>query len=312
MTRGRAYGNQVADGRASDPATACYPIAADAARAPKQADTLGENHSESEGMERFHVIVHVEDQIMSTGAKSEIYDREFFDRRDAAALQSARVVAPLVYDLLRPRSVVDVGCGRGAWLKAFEECGVEHVQGFDGDYETLLIGRQGFTPYDLSRMKKIEGHFDLAVCLEVLEHLSPESGRNVVDALTGAASVILFSAAIPGQGGTGHVNEQWPSYWRELFERRGYIFLDPLRRKIRDDQRVNFWYRQNLLMFASEEAVAANQLLKAEAAHESQADIEWIHISMVRKDRSVKAMLRAISHVLPSRLRKRLKRSIAS
>jgi 2-polyprenyl-3-methyl-5-hydroxy-6-metoxy-1,4-benzoquinol methylase len=166
-------------------------------------------------MALFKLSSHLEDRIMSTGAKSEIYDRDFFDLRDASALQSARVVAPLVYDLLRPRTVVDVGCGRGAWLRAFQECGVEHIQGLDGDYvdrEMLLIAPQSFTPYDLSRLKKIDGHFDLAICLEVLEHLSPESGCNVVDALTGAASVVLFSAAIPGQGGTGHVNEQWPSY----------------------------------------------------------------------------------------------------
>jgi SAM-dependent methyltransferase len=250
---------------------------------------------------------------VSASDKSEIYDSEFFDRRDAAAVESARAVAPLIYDLLHPHSVVDVGCGRGAWLRAFEECGVKHVQGFDGDYvdrERLLIAREAFKPYDLSTLRKIDGHFDLAICLEVLEHLPPEAGRNVVNALTEAASVVLFSAAVPGQGGTGHVNEQWPSYWRELFERRGYIFLDLLRRKIRDDQSVKFWYRQNIMLFASEEVVATNQLLKAEAARGSQADIEWVHISMVRKDRSGKAMLKVMSQVLPARLRKSLKKPI--
>jgi len=254
---------------------------------------------------------------VSAGAKSEIYNSEFFERRDAAALESARAIAPLVYDLLHTHSVVDVGCGRGAWLRAFEECGVERVQGFDGDHvdrEKLLIAREAFKPHDLSTLSKIDGHFDLAICLEVLEHLPAEAGRTVVNALTGAAPVILFSAAIPGQGGTGHVNEQWPLYWRELFERRGYIFLDLLRRKIRDDQRIKFWYRQNILLFASKEVVAANQLLQAEAARATKADIEWVHISMVRKDGSVKAKLKAvlklISEVLPAALRKRIKQPI--
>jgi hypothetical protein len=137
-----------------------------------------------------------------------------------------------------------------------------------------------------------------------------EAGRNVVNALTEAASVVLFSAAIPGQGGTGHVNEQWPAYWRDLFERHGYVFLDLLRRKIRDDQRIKFWYRQNILLFASKEVVANNRLLQAEAARGTQADIEWVHISMVRKDKGVKTTLRStlkvVSHVLPAGVRKRL------
>jgi hypothetical protein len=65
------------------------------------------------------------------------------------------------------------------------------------------------------------------------------------------APVVLFSAAIPGQGGYGHVNEQWPGYWARMFDECGYGVSDALRWAIWNDERVEPWYRQNLLLCAS-------------------------------------------------------------
>ena len=241
------------------------------------------------------------------------YDRTFFDNQYTGALESARAVVPLVRDLLHPRRVVDVGCGRGAWLRAFHEIGVDLIQGLDGDYvdrDTLLISAGTFVPVDLAELTKLPDNYDLAVCLEVLEHLSAQSGRNIVTALTEAAPVVLFSAAVPGQRGIGHVNEQWPEYWRRLFEARGYRMLDPIRPRIRDDQRVEWWYRQNILMFASEKAICSNEGLRAEASRGPQPELEWVNISMVRKDPSRNALIRAVSRALPVRLKRHLKRPI--
>jgi hypothetical protein len=241
------------------------------------------------------------------------YDQNFFDNHYAGALESARIVAPLVRDLLHPQRVVDVGCGRGAWLWAFREIGVEFIRGLDGDYVdrgTLLIPIESFVPADLAELTKLPGNYDLAVCLEVLEHLSPQSGRNIVAALTEAAPVILFSAAVPGQGGTGHVNEQWPEYWRQLFEARGYRMLDPIRPRIRDDRSVAWWYRQNILMFASEKAISFNEKLRVEVSREPQPELEWVHIFAVHKEHRRNALLRAVSRALPDRLKRHLKRPI--
>ncbi len=144
--------------------------------------------------------------MMLVHRPEKIYDKSFFDWLYTGALESARTVVPHARDLIHPRRIVDVGCGRGAWLRAFKEIGVEFIQGLDGDYvdrDTLLIPAESF-----------------------------------------------FSAALPGQGGTSHINEQWPEYWRRLFEARGYWMLDPIRPRIRDDKRVAWWYRQNILMFA--------------------------------------------------------------
>jgi hypothetical protein len=243
----------------------------------------------------------------------DFYDNDFFAAQVTGALESARVVAPLVCGLVQPRRVADLGCGRGAWLRAFKDSGVSFIQGFDGDYvdrDALLIPRESFLHADLAKLTKLPGKYDLALCLEVVEHLSPQSGLRIVAALTEAAPVVLFSAAIPGQGGTNHVNEQWSGYWRQRFEARSYRMLDPIRPLIRDDKRVAWWYRQNILLFASDAAISASPGLQAEAARQPQFELEWVHVSIVRKEHHRNIVLRTVSRALPVRIKKRLKRPL--
>src|SRR5262249_5217435 len=149
------------------------------------------------------------------------YDAAFYEAQADGSLRSARVVVPLVTRLVEPRSVVDVGCGVGTWLRAFVENGVEDVLGVDGAYvdrNRLCIDPARFQAMDLARPQPLGRTFDLAVCLEVGEHLPTRAAPGLVAMLT-AAPVVLFSAAIPGQGGTNHVNEQWPNFWQRLFSR---------------------------------------------------------------------------------------------
>jgi SAM-dependent methyltransferase len=225
-------------------------------------------------------------------------------------LPIGRAVAPSFCDQLQPRRVVDVGCGRGGWLRAFKECGVAFIRGLDGDYvgpDTLLIPLSSFTAPELEHLSDLQGSYDVAIFLEVLEHLSPRSGANVVNALTAAAPIVVFSAAIPGQGGTGHINEHWPEYWRELFARRGFRLFDPIRPLVREDYRIKFWYRQNIVMFASDQAIAVNEKLAKEAERSPHPNLEWVHVSIVRKDRSAKALMARISHAFPARLTRHIK-----
>ena len=192
---------------------------------------------------------------MSEGA----YGEAFFRFIDAAALRSARRVVPRVLEIVRPARVVDVGCGQGAWLSVFREHGVEEVLGVDGEWvdpERLLIPRERFRHRDLRQPLDLEGPFDLAVSLEVAEHLPPESADGFVDSLGRLAPVVLFSAAIPCQGGVGHLNEQWPDYWAERFARRGFVAADVLRRELWEDGEVAWWYAQNALLFVKEERLA--------------------------------------------------------
>ena len=154
---------------------------------------------------------------------------EYFNNRSAAALESARVVVPVVMRLAAPRSVLDVGCARGEWLSVFRDHGIEKVKGMDGPYvdqAKLLIPKHLFEPVDLLQPFKVNERWDLALCLEVAEHLLPARAEGLIEDLTNAAPIILFSAAVPGQGGPLHLNEQWPE---DAFAAHEYARLDVIR-----------------------------------------------------------------------------------
>ena len=188
------------------------------------------------------------------------------------ARRSAEAIVPQVMDLLSPRSVCDIGCGRGIWLAVFRQHGADQVVGTDGDYidrSRLEIDADSFVPANLEEGVPIEGSFDLAVSLEVAEHLSESVAERFVDDLVRLAPAVLFSAAIPGQGGLDHINEQWPEYWQALFERSGYLAIDCIRPRIWDREEVAFWYRQNTLLFARHDLFDSHESLKHE--HEASA-----------------------------------------
>jgi hypothetical protein len=117
--------------------------------------------------------------------------------------------------------------------------------------QDLEVEDHRFLVTDLSGDWAAPRSADLALSLEVAEHLPPASARRFVQQLTQTAPLVVFSAAIPGQGGQGHANEQWPSYWIRLFDESGYQVFDILRPRIWADARIPYWYRQNVLVFAS-------------------------------------------------------------
>lgn len=162
-----------------------------------------------------------------------------------------RQVAPIVTQLFSPGSVLDVGCGTGTWLKAFDECGVLDYFGVDGAYIDILklrIPLERFQPADLRKPLFLDRKFDLVVSLEVAEHIEAEYSDIFVESLIRHGDTILFSAAIPGQGGQNHVNEQWPDYWLKKFLAYGYTFHDIIRPRIWSDPLVDWWYRQNMFV----------------------------------------------------------------
>jgi SAM-dependent methyltransferase len=193
---------------------------------------------------------------------SAAYDDRFFEAKNEGSYASAKAILPLVFSIVVPRSVVDVGCGSGTWLKAAEELGVRDYHGYNGSQPTrLFVPADRFTVADLARPLRPERRFDLAICCEVAEHLPPDSAAVLIASLTSAADVVLFSAAIPGQGGTHHVNEQWPSYWQKLFLRHHYSAYDFLRPRIWNDRAIEWWYRQNAVLYVAEHAASRFALL---------------------------------------------------
>lgn len=183
------------------------------------------------------------------------YDSEYFELIEQQSTSSAEAVAPLLTELIEPASIVDVGCGTGTWLRAFAELGVEDFLGIDGEWvdrSALKIPAERFEVADLERAAAPPRRFDLVLSLEVAEHLRPTAAEGFVGLLTSLGPVVAFSAAIPGQGGSGHVNERWPSYWADLFAARGFVAFDPVRRLTWHDRRIAWWFRQNLVLFVEE------------------------------------------------------------
>ena len=180
------------------------------------------------------------------------YDDAFYAELEDDVRASAEVVVPIVVERLHPGSVLDVGCGRGTWLHVFAEAGVADIFGVDGPHipaSDLEIPGDRFRPHDLDEPFDLGRRFDLATCLEVGEHLDARAAPTLVASLVAHAPAVLFSAAVPKQGGAGHVNEQWPSYWARLFAERGYRAVDAVRPLVWNDDRVAFWYAQNIVLY---------------------------------------------------------------
>src|SRR3989442_1063339 len=151
---------------------------------------------------------------------TQLYTPVFFDRQRSGSRRSAEVIVPIIEQLVAPRSVVDVGCGVGTWLGEWTRRGIADVLGVDGEYvdrAALAVQPELFMAKDLARPLGVGRRFELAMSLEVAEHLPPHAADLFVAELIGLSDCILFSAAIPSQGGVGHLNEQWQSYWAAKF-----------------------------------------------------------------------------------------------
>ena len=182
------------------------------------------------------------------------YSSEFYSEESKSSGRSAAVIVPLLMEMVAPRSVLDVGCGVGAFLKAFSAAGVDRIFGVDGPWVpagALQVPTESFLTADLGKAIPPVGSFDLVTCFEVAEHLSQDRAEGFVDDLCAHGPTVAFSAAIPHQGGTDHRNEQWPSYWAALFEKRGYRTFDVLRSSLWSEPEVDRWYAQNMILFSS-------------------------------------------------------------
>lgn len=188
-------------------------------------------------------------------AETAAYGMEFFAALDESSRRSADAVIPLLLELFSPQSVLDVGGGSGQWAAACISQGVSDVLTVDGPWvppSARVIPGDRFLEHDLTLPLSLDRTFDLALCLEAAEHLPASAAPHLVRALTEAAPVVVFSAALPGQGGEGHINEQPPSYWARLFAAQNYACFADLRHSLWNNPAVEVWYRQNLLCFVRE------------------------------------------------------------
>lgn len=212
-----------------------------------------------------------------------IYSEKFYKKQMTGSRMSAEVIVPIVMDMFKPGGVIDIGCGVGTWLSVFEAYGCK-ILGMDGDYvnrNMLHINPDFFIPADLSHKIHTDERFDLAVSLEVAEHLSETRAKSFVKELTNLSPVVLFSAAIPFQGGKNHVNEQWQDYWVKLFREQGYYAFDAIRPKIQDEQNVAVWYKNNMLIYCHEDALSRYpDILQYRNNAKSDASFNMVHPDM--------------------------------
>ncbi len=179
--------------------------------------------------------------------------------------RSAERVLPLIFDLVAPSRVVDVGCGSGAWLSVAQRLGASHVLGIDDEstmLESLRIDPDLFEHRELARIGRFGERFDLALCLEVAESLDAAHAWQLVEALCSLSDVVLFAAAIPGQTGIDHRNEQWPPYWEAMFAANDFHMVDCLRIRLWDDPSIEPSYAQNSLLYVSRARLAEDAKLR--------------------------------------------------
>jgi SAM-dependent methyltransferase len=208
------------------------------------------------------------------------YDKGFYTTLAHTARRSAQYIAPIVLAYIKPKSIVDVGCGTGTWLSVFAENGITDFLGIDGDFvpqDALEIPADRYVSFDLTRAYNSTRRFDLVVSLEVAEHLPTQCADSFVAALVRLGPAVLFSAAIPGQGGTHHVNEQWQDYWANLFLRHDYVPIDLVRRTIWENEEVAWWYAQNTLLYFSSSYVATNESLIQELESAAKFPLRVVH-----------------------------------
>ncbi len=186
------------------------------------------------------------------------YSTRYYEALKEDSAASARLAVPRILGLISAKTVVDVGCGSGTWAKSYRDagCDVLGIDGMEVQVEQLLIPPDCFLRRNLVEPLRLDRRFDLVNCLEVAEHLPETRADSFVADLCSLGDVVVFSAAVPGQGGTHHVNEQWPSYWIKRFATSGFVAFDSLRPILWGDPTVAWWYAQNVFVFIRKERLA--------------------------------------------------------
>jgi SAM-dependent methyltransferase len=244
------------------------------------------------------------------------YSTEFFKNRREQTLASARPIVEHLWKAIKPETVLDVGCATGIWLAEAQKKGALNVRGIDGPWvprEELEIEDAYFLEHDLSQNNPSDvGYYDLAFCIEVAEHLAPNAADRLINFLTSHADAVLFSAAIPGQGGTGHVNEQPQSYWHKKFRDRKFECFDVVRPDFWDDPIINVIYKQNMLLYVRAKGVFHDALLEGQFASSEVAtnfSLDRIHPYLFKLRiapkktiiQRIQRKLESLSTIFPSR-----------
>lgn len=217
----------------------------------KAEETIKETIKETMESQTWNLLYELTEKDFMAHQDSAIYDFNFYLNNRYHSALSAQHILPKLFSVLPHQKVADFGCGTGTWLWVAMQIGAEKVAGYDGSYvpkNFLMIPESSFFPVDLEKEVDVEGRFDIAFCMEVAEHLKEESADVLLKTLCRSSDVLLFSAAHPGQGGDGHINEQPMEYWAGKFASHGYEQIE-IRQLFQSDERIEWWYRDNITLF---------------------------------------------------------------
>lgn len=197
-------------------------------------------------------------------------------------------VAPLFSEVI---TVLDLGCGMGAWSAVVESDESKSVQLVDHPSvpksNLLVKNKDNFLGIDLDKELPPSARWDLIICIEVLEHFSTKRALELKDFIISCTDLVLFSAAIPGQGGVGHINCQRHSYWHHQFKQAGFKYYDGFKSAIVHDESIPFWIRQNLFIYYT----AKYDFIFADKPNYTPANFELIHAGMLRNEIGLKSWL---------------------
>lgn len=239
------------------------------------------------------------------------YDHDF----NLHTVSGASMALQRFFEGKPPNSLLDVGCGKGSWLRAALDLGVHEIYGVDGvpiKGDALLIPRQSFQVADLLKKFDLGRKFDIVLCLEVAEHLPSDAAPRLIGTLVAHSDLILFSAAAVGQQGQHHVNCQWPGYWQDLFNAHGYVCDDAFRWQIWDLIDIEPWYRQNIFTAKHAPLIAGNEpRLKAVIHPEMVGSSENQRSIMIRQIEDGSEAIRWYLSILLRGLAAKLMRKIA-
>ena len=184
------------------------------------------------------------------------YLKEYYSRHRSLTLSSAKKIIKLFPDYFDPKSILDIGCGSGEWILAFQnQYPLCKLTGIDGHWiksDELISKSNDFIVADLNSGLPVEifdKKYDLISCLETITDLPKKKGEHLIHQLCKITNLCLFSSGTPIQTHGPHKNRQWQSYWHNLFEKNGFKALDFIRSATWNDSEVGPWYSQNCFLF---------------------------------------------------------------
>jgi SAM-dependent methyltransferase len=234
------------------------------------------------------IAVDVSDRRAYDDALRAFYHPHYHDEKVTPARRAAERILPIVFSVVDVSSIVDVGCGPGSWLAAARDMGVPLLTGVEGEWAIEWFGenRTGACDFELANLEdelRLPATFDLAICIEVIEHLSPTRGESFVGDLCRCAANVLFGAAVPGQRGPNHLNTRWTSYWAECFAAHGYRPVDVVRPHVWGDDDLLVHYRQNPVLFVSEDVYAVTNRRALAMGPPPLAALDRVHPALFTK-----------------------------